>query len=192
MAAANGPPKRSVPTRSGGTSSCPLKLCADAHAQSATVTLRELSDLIQEFEVSPHLAAIQLGELGLIEPERCQEWSQLAAGRLATSFGWRSQYDSLRADSLLPRSPQGLMARAVEGYRRGVVSIDEVASWYRHNAEDLAADLTEDLAERATADLDAAMAPAAADVPGIDEGDEDGDGDGDLFTFLPAPAPEAD
>jgi len=101
------------------------------------VFLSDLSDLVQEFEVSPHLAAIQLRTLSLIDQDTCSSWGLLSTTQLAISFGWLSQYRSLAADSAQPRAPQSLMTRAVEGYRRGVLGITELATWYGQDAADL-------------------------------------------------------
>ncbi|WP_436528995.1 ImmA/IrrE family metallo-endopeptidase [Actinoplanes sp. HUAS TT8] len=108
---------------------------------SASVVLTDLSDLVQEFEVSPYIAAIQLRTAGLIDGETCTAWSARSAANLATTFGWGSQYRALAADSSVPRAPQSLMARAVEGYRRGVLGIGELASWYGQSPTELANEL---------------------------------------------------
>lgn len=97
---------------------------AVAGAVDGPVSLAHLSELVQEFEVSPAIAAIQLKVLGLIDADRCAEWtsqssSGLSARRLAARFGWLNQYRSLAEDSSRPRAPQALMIRAVEGYQRG-------------------------------------------------------------------------
>ena len=105
------------------------------------LALAVLSDLVQEFEVSPHIAAIQLRTLGLIDADTCTAWSAKSAANLATKFGWGSQYRSLAADSSAPRAPQSLMARAVEGYQRGVLGITELAAWYGQDASDLETEL---------------------------------------------------
>jgi Zn-dependent peptidase ImmA (M78 family) len=104
-------------------------------------SLADLSDLVQEFEVSPRLAAIQLRTLKLIDQGAYTNWSMLSATYLATSFGWLSQYRSLAADSTQPRAPQGLMTKAVEGYRRGVLGITELAIWYGQDAAELEQEL---------------------------------------------------
>jgi hypothetical protein len=65
----------------------------------------------------------------------------LSAAHLAARFGWLNQYRSLAADSAQPRAPQGLMARAVEGYRRHVVGLTELATWYGLDAAELEAEL---------------------------------------------------
>ncbi|BCY13213.1 ImmA/IrrE family metallo-endopeptidase [Actinoplanes sp. L3-i22] len=104
---------------------------------SGGLALSALSDLVQEFEVSPHLAAIQLRTLGLIDAGTCTAWSGKSAANLAMTFGWASQYRGLTADSSAPRAPQSLMARAVEGYQRGVLGITELAAWYGQDVTDL-------------------------------------------------------
>jgi Zn-dependent peptidase ImmA (M78 family) len=103
--------------------------------------LSDLSDLVQEFEVSPALAALQLLKAGVIEQVTYEEWRTISTSTLATRFGWRSQYQSLVADSSQPRAPQSLMSRAVDGYRHGVLGLAEVASWYQQPADELAPDL---------------------------------------------------
>ncbi|TDT95573.1 Zn-dependent peptidase ImmA (M78 family) [Streptomyces sp. 846.5] len=130
----------------GGRSSA--EICADAFARhlllplgavrrrlpkGASVSQSDLSALVQEFEVSPHLAAIQLRTAGLIDAEVCTDWGRLSAAHLATTFGWLSQYNSLAVDSTAPRAPQSLMTRAVEGYQRGVLGITELAAWYQQD-----------------------------------------------------------
>lgn len=96
----------------------------------AHLTVAYLSDLVQEFEASPALIAIQVRDAGLIDSITHARWCRTTSTDLATTYGWLSQYASLVADSERPRAPQGLMARAVEGYRRGVLGIEELALWY--------------------------------------------------------------
>ncbi|MGE3449029.1 MAG: ImmA/IrrE family metallo-endopeptidase [Microbacteriaceae bacterium] len=112
-----------------------------ARVEPGQATVAALSALVQEFEVSPHVAAIQLKEAGVIDPDTSQEWSRLTAPMLAAEHGWLSQYRSLVADSTQPRAPQQLMARAVVGYHRGVLGLTEVALWYRQEPDELAAEL---------------------------------------------------
>lgn len=133
----------------------PAEICADAFARhlllplgavqrrlpAGGVSLSDLSDLVQEFEVSPVVAAIQLRTTSKIDAETCTEWSKHSAARLATMFGWLSQYRSLASDSAIPRAPQSLMARAVEGYKRGVLGITELAAWYGQRPEVLEEEL---------------------------------------------------
>lgn len=87
--------------------------------------------------MSPSVAAIQLRTLRLIDPTTCEQWGSLSAARLATDFGWFSQYRSLAEDSSRPRAPQELMRLAVDGYRRGALGIVEVATWYGQDPAEL-------------------------------------------------------
>jgi Zn-dependent peptidase ImmA (M78 family) len=112
-----------------------------ADGTPARVSLADLSDLVQEFEVSAHVAATQLRMLKLIDADTCSSWSARSAANLATTFGWGSQYRALAADSSAPRAPQALMARAVEGYQRGVLGINELAAWYGRDPAELEAEL---------------------------------------------------
>lgn len=112
-----------------------------ADGTSASLSLADLSALVQEFEVSPHIAAIQLRTLKLIDADTCSAWSARSATNLATTFGWGSQYRALAADSSETRAPQALMARAVEGYQRGVLGINEVATWYARDPAELEVEL---------------------------------------------------
>jgi len=132
----------------------PEEICADAFARHlllpleairrrlpASPSVADLSDLIQEFEVSPYIAAIQLRTLHLIDADTCSNWGARSAANLAMTFGWGSQYRSLAADSSAPRAPQSLMARAVEGYQHGVLGIRELASWYGQDPAELEEEL---------------------------------------------------
>jgi len=137
----------------------PEEICADAFARhlllplnavrrrfpadhaSVHLSLQDLSDLVQEFEVSPSIAAIQLRMLGLIDTDTCSAWKNRSAANLATTFGWGSQYRSLGTGSATPRAPQSLMARAVEGYQRGVLGINELAAWYGQDPAELEKEL---------------------------------------------------
>ncbi len=113
-------------------------------------SLTDLSDLVQEFEVSPMIASIQLRTLDLIDAGTCRSWGARSASNLAITFGWGSQYHVLAADSSTPRAPQSLMARAVVGYQRGVLGLNELAGWYgRRRAE-----LEEELGVPEPADVD--------------------------------------
>ncbi len=131
----------------------PAEICADAFARhlllplaganrhceqiAEAISLQDLSDLVQEFEVSPRMATIQLRKLGRIDTATGEEWGAMSAAHLAARFGWLNQYRSLATDSERPRAPQRLMTRAVEGYRRGVVGLTELARWYGMDASEL-------------------------------------------------------
>lgn len=81
-----------------------------------------LSNLVQDFRVSPTIAAIQLRESGAINQQICDSWKNIISRDLAFRFGWLNEYESLSAESARPRPPQLLMARAIEAYRWRVVS----------------------------------------------------------------------
>ncbi|WP_213002278.1 hypothetical protein [Winogradskya consettensis] len=87
------------------------------------------------------MAATQLRRLDLIDAGTYSIWSARSAASLAMTFGWASQYRSLATDSSTPRSPQALMTRAVEDYRREVLSIQELASWYGQGSDRLQEEL---------------------------------------------------
>lgn len=90
--------------------------------------LAALSDLVQRFQVSPAIAAIQLRDGGHIDEDRFEEWRRLYTPMLAARFGWTDQYRALQGESRQRRSPQRLLARAVAGYLAGVVTIEALAS----------------------------------------------------------------
>lgn len=92
-----------------------------------TVTLATLSDIVQTYRASPAIVAIQMRDAGMIDADTCKQWSQITSGRLATQFGWGTDYQSLVEHSSKPRAPQRLMIRAMEGYRQGSVTPSTIA-----------------------------------------------------------------
>lgn len=88
----------------------------------------DLSMVVQRYLVSPSLAAIALERAGLIDPSRTAEWKPATSWSLATKFGWADQYRSLQNESDSPRAPQKLLARAIEGFRLGLVSAQFIAN----------------------------------------------------------------
>lgn len=87
----------------------------------------ELSNLVQNFRVSPAIAAIQMRDSGLIDEQLCIEFGTISTKTLAAKFGWLSEYNALAAASLTPRPPQALMARAVEAYQWRQISASALA-----------------------------------------------------------------
>ncbi|WP_166354370.1 ImmA/IrrE family metallo-endopeptidase [Phytoactinopolyspora limicola] len=104
---------------------------------------RAFSDLVQRFQVSPAVAAIQLRALGAINAPQHTEWSAIYTPTLAARFGWADQYRSLQAESRHRRAPQQLLARVIEGYVAGLVSLETVASVRGIAPTDLAAEFDE-------------------------------------------------
>lgn len=100
----------------------------------------EVSRLVERFDVSPHIAAIQLKEAGRISIAECAEYARVSARQLATRYGWLDLYDQRSKAANHPRSPQFLLARATSGYVAGVVSLVEVADWAGKAPEAIAQD----------------------------------------------------
>lgn len=92
-----------------------------------TVTLATLSDIVQTYRASPAIVAIQMHDAGVIDADTSTHWSQITSGRLATQFGWGTDYQALVEHSSKPRAPQRLMMRAMEGYRQGSVTPSTIA-----------------------------------------------------------------
>lgn len=111
---------------------------------SRTVGESDVSALVQRFAVSPQMVVIQLREARYISDHQKNEWMNLTAPRLATQYGWSNLYAVWKADSESIRPPQRLLARSIDGYTRGLVSIDTIAR----------------LEDTGTADTEAALAEA--------------------------------
>ncbi len=110
-------------------------------ARTETLDLAALSDLVQRFEVSPAIAAIQLHDGGHIDADRYEQFSTIDTPRLAAQFGWTDHYRALQASSSRRRSPQRLLARAISGYLKGVVSLETLASIRGITATEIATEL---------------------------------------------------
>lgn len=138
----------------------------------------DLSVVVQRFLVSPAIAAIALHDCGYIDTPTKHEWMAFSTPRLATRFGWSDQYQSLQNDADHPRSPQRLLARAVYGYREGVVTAQTVATLRGISAEAAA----EELAEAGVVPHDLTIPwMTAADLPlaGVDLSDLTNEAPGD-------------
>jgi hypothetical protein len=91
------------------------------------VSLPDLSVLVQRFEASPSLVAIQLNRAGLISGNRKSEWMALSTQTIASRFGWSDQYQAWQEESHTRRAPQRLLSRAIQGYVANTVSLQAVA-----------------------------------------------------------------
>lgn len=130
---------------------CPAEIRADAFARHLLAPLdgvrriiggrthehvhAVLSDVVQEFGVSPQIAAIQMREIKYINEEQRLALNGTTSRALALTHGWQGHYDSLVQDSAKARPPQGLVTRAIVAYERGLLGIEEVALWYGTDAE---------------------------------------------------------
>lgn len=128
-----------------------------AAARDREPTQALLSDLVQTFHASPHIVAIQLREAKVIDQPLCSEWITIPAGRLASQFGWRTEYQALVEQTKAPRAPQSLLARAVEGYRWGIVTPAVIA---RLNGNSDRADVVRQLEAEGVVPLEAHDASA--------------------------------
>jgi hypothetical protein len=118
----------------------PLNAVGEGPSLEASDT-STLSALVQTFGVSPAIAAIQLRKAGRITSRTCTVWMNLSTRQVAAVHGWLERYDQLAAASDEPRAPQGLLARAIAAYQAGVLSINELAVWYRRDPTELEAEL---------------------------------------------------
>lgn len=96
-------------------------------ADGRQVSERLLSDLVQVFAVSAHMAAIQMRDLDLINCSTYEEWKGLSGGLLSTRYGWPAEYEALALESSKARPPQDILAQTIEGYRWGAVSAAAIA-----------------------------------------------------------------
>jgi Zn-dependent peptidase ImmA (M78 family) len=90
-------------------------------------TESDLSELVQRFEASPAIVAIQLRAVRAISEQTKTAWMSLSAPTLATRHGWTDQYRALQAVSNGRRAPQRLLMRATAGYVAGVLSLQAIA-----------------------------------------------------------------
>lgn len=111
--------------------------------ERADATLKDLSDVVQHFLVSPAIAVIAMRESGYISAEAAAEWKRESSRALATRFGWTDQYKSLQEASNRTRAPQTLLARSVRGYVEGVVGAQTIASLRQVPVEQVVAELKE-------------------------------------------------
>ncbi len=134
-------------------------------------TLATLSDLVQRYQASPNIVAIQLREAGAIDSQTCKEWASLTSPPLASRFGWHAEYQALVAQSSTPRAPQALLARAVEGYRWNLVAPAVVARLEgKRHPDEVVRELAEDgITPLSSVDTTASRPPESGDALTPDE-----------------------
>jgi len=89
------------------------------------------------------MVAIQLREARYISEQQKSGWMNLTAPRLSTRYGWSNLYSIWKTDSQAIRPPQRLLARTIDGYTQGLVSIDTIARLEDTDAEVAEAELAE-------------------------------------------------
>jgi transcriptional regulator with XRE-family HTH domain len=94
-------------------------------------TARKAIDVSQ-----PTYSRIENGDRPLKGDELVQLDSYLTSQGIAGAERQREP-----GSAMVPRAPLALMARAVEGYQRGVLGINELASWYGREPAELEAEL---------------------------------------------------
>src|SRR5690606_5039796 len=97
--------------------------------------------VVQYYLVSPAMAAIALSNCGLIDRSTKERWMGISTREVAIRHGWGDQYRSLQADSGRPRAPQRLLARAIAGYREGVVGVEVIADLRGASASEVESEL---------------------------------------------------
>lgn len=102
-----------------------------------------LSEVVQQFLVSPQIAAIALHQGGYIDEPTKHQWMALTAPQLATRFGWIDQYHVLQSDSDQRRPPQRLLARGITAYERSLLPAQAIATLRGTTVDTAEADLRE-------------------------------------------------
>lgn len=97
-----------------------------------------LSTVVQQFQVSPRVAAIQLHQAGLISKDTKEELRNHTAKGLASRFGWKASYDHARKIAALPRASERLVADAYKAYAKGLIALSTVAFAEQVSPEEVA------------------------------------------------------
>lgn len=153
----------------------------DVFGDRRTVTETDLSMLVQIFQVSPAIAAIALHQAGFVDASQKSAWLKISTPQLAARHGWGDQYKAWQAESRQTRAPRRLLARAVEGYAEGVLSVQAIARLRGMPAnvveEELAATNIVPRAHEIMRDDPQALSPHSVDLTFLDDLD-DSDGPG--------------
>lgn len=139
------------------------------NASDQAISEATLSAIVQHFEASPAIAAIQLHEANLIPLEQKQEWLRTSTRALATRYGWSEQYATMQAQSTRHRSPQRLLAALTRAYELGLVDISVIARIRRLPEEDILAEFAEaNLIPEPLSNYDDIIDPLAMVRPEVD------------------------
>lgn len=105
------------------------------------VTEAVLSNVVERFAVSPHMAAIQLRESGYIDAATATRFADLTTPALATRYGWLALYRRWSADSSAVRPPRRIVTAAINAYIAHDATIAVIANLQGTTPEATAADL---------------------------------------------------
>lgn len=97
-----------------------------------------LSAVVQRFQVSPYVAAIQLHQAGLMSKDTKEELKNHTAKKLASRFGWKATYDHACKVAQLPRASERLVADAYKAYALGLIALPTVAFAEQVSPEEVA------------------------------------------------------
>ena len=125
-----------------------------------SLSTADLSAVVQSFLVSPAIAAIALCECQYIDVSIKKQWMAINTLQLATQFGWKDQYESLQDGSNRSRAPQHLLARAISGYREGVVTAQAIATLKGDSVENAVEELSK-----------AGITPSPLEIPRVSAAD---------------------
>ncbi|MXP20159.1 ImmA/IrrE family metallo-endopeptidase [Gordonia sp. HNM0687] len=106
----------------------PIESIADTVEGGSSAGLADLSRVVQLFGVSPAIAAIVMGDAGVIHADTVERWKVLTTPQVAARFGWLDHYETLQQQSDRPRAPQKLVSRLIAGYVDNVVSAQTIAT----------------------------------------------------------------
>lgn len=97
-----------------------------------------LSAVVQNFQVSPYVAAIQLYQAGLMSNDTKEELKSHTAKKLASRFGWKATYNHACKIAQLPRASERLVADAYKAYAQGLITLPTVAFAEQVSPEEVA------------------------------------------------------
>lgn len=129
-----------------------------------------VADIVRHFRVSPPVAAIQLRDMGIITPQEATELGENDAAWYAFRYGWEAEREGLVSAALRVRPPQRILARAIDGYRHGIVGAAVVARLRAQTEEETLQELSRrhllvsSDAESTVGDDWRAVSPAEEDV----------------------------
>ena len=125
-----------------------------------SLSTADLSAVVQSSLVSPAIAAIALCECQYIDVSIKKQWMAINTLQLAMQFGWKDQYESLQDGSNRSRAPQHLLARAISGYREGVVTAQAIATLKGDSVENAVEELSK-----------AGITPSPLEIPRVSAAD---------------------